>query len=334
CCNCILTIFQTCLCRDDIVILVLGLDNSGKSTLISTIRNEVKNEEIQTWGFDTKVWNTRTFRATIYDLGGGKSIRGIWPHYFSEAYGVIFVVDGADENRIWEASVELKNAMKHPRLLRKPFLIVANKLNMNTALRYEELMGVLGPFDTSNQAFIYSDCRLHNGGVIDKELQLGLDWLLASIRFFHNELRERVAFESNKQRDEERQSLAERRLRSKSFKKEKDVASHSQPVILKDLKDSESETHARMQTWLGPDDSVPTLCTYEQRIDQGKNLKITREDFDKSLQPLIKQYEESSDEPTYSPREITEYFGDCVDKTTSSDEVLPHLPGQPNPNTN
>ena len=77
---------------------------------------------------------------------------------FKHKNGVIFVIDGADENRIWEASIELKNAMKHPCLVGKPFLIVANKLNLNTTLKYEELMSVLGPFETTTQAFIYSDC--------------------------------------------------------------------------------------------------------------------------------------------------------------------------------
>jgi len=59
-----------------------------------------------------------------------------------------------------EASKELKNAMKHPRLARKPFLVVANKLNKGTALHYDELLGALGPFNTNEQAFIYCDCRL------------------------------------------------------------------------------------------------------------------------------------------------------------------------------
>ena len=47
-------------------------------------RKEVQNNGIQTWGFERSIWNTSAFRASIYDLGGGKSIRGIWPHYYAE----------------------------------------------------------------------------------------------------------------------------------------------------------------------------------------------------------------------------------------------------------
>jgi len=38
CCSCLFAIFYSCHSRDDIVILVIGLDDAGKSTLISTIR--------------------------------------------------------------------------------------------------------------------------------------------------------------------------------------------------------------------------------------------------------------------------------------------------------
>lgn len=77
-----------------------------------------------------------------------------------QAFGVIFVVDGADESRIWEASVELKAVMEHPYLVGKPLLIVANKLNESKALKYDDLKGALGPFNASEHAFIYCDCRL------------------------------------------------------------------------------------------------------------------------------------------------------------------------------
>ena len=31
-----------------------------------------------------------------YDLGGGKTFRGIWPKYYHEVHGFIFVVDSTD----------------------------------------------------------------------------------------------------------------------------------------------------------------------------------------------------------------------------------------------
>jgi len=91
-----------------------------------------------------------------------------------QAYGAIFVVDGANEDRLWEASKELQNALTHPRLARKPFLIVANKLNEGTALHYDELMDALGPFNKNEQAFIYCDCRLQVGLLLFKQKKYGI----------------------------------------------------------------------------------------------------------------------------------------------------------------
>jgi hypothetical protein len=45
---------------------------------------EDQNHVVPTWGFDKRTWNTRKFQASIYDLGGGRNIRGIWSHYFAE----------------------------------------------------------------------------------------------------------------------------------------------------------------------------------------------------------------------------------------------------------
>lgn len=38
CFDCLFEIFHSCWCHNDIVILLLGLNNAGKSTLLSTIR--------------------------------------------------------------------------------------------------------------------------------------------------------------------------------------------------------------------------------------------------------------------------------------------------------
>jgi len=112
------------------------------------------------------------------------------------------------------------------------------------------------------------------------------------------------------------------------LQEEKEAASQLPFVVLPNLKDSESSTHARMQTWVGPDESIPVTCTYEQRINGGKSIQITTADYEKSLQPLIKQYEQRFEGPAYTPGQIAEYFGDFIDETSSLDEIHPHLPGQ------
>ena len=63
------------------------------------------------------------FNVTFYDLGGGARIRGVWPQYFADVHGVVFVVDAADGARLDEAARELHTALRHPMVVGKPTLV-------------------------------------------------------------------------------------------------------------------------------------------------------------------------------------------------------------------
>ncbi len=61
--------------------------------------------------------------VTFYDLGGGARIRGVWPQYFADVHGVVFVVDSSDQARLAEAAKELHAALEHPMIIGKPTLM-------------------------------------------------------------------------------------------------------------------------------------------------------------------------------------------------------------------
>ena len=56
-------------------------------------------------------------------MGGGKRIRGIWKNYFAESFGVIFVVDSSDEERMEETKQTMSEVIRHPRISGKPILV-------------------------------------------------------------------------------------------------------------------------------------------------------------------------------------------------------------------
>ena len=141
--------------KRDVIILVVGLDNSGKTTLTRTIaggafakaypphngeQKSINNAPfyfpffpplsdidpfiVPTVGFSDPV-KKRLFGwdVVFYDLGGGARIRGVWPQYFADVHGIIFVVDCADPARIPEATKELHQAMSHPMVVGKPLVM-------------------------------------------------------------------------------------------------------------------------------------------------------------------------------------------------------------------
>jgi len=110
--------------RGELVILVIGLDNSGKTTLSLAIGGDPDPFVVPTVGFSAPVKRAvHGARLTLYDLGGGATIRGVWPTYFADVHGVIYVVDAADPARLAESAAELKTALLHPMVVGKPLLM-------------------------------------------------------------------------------------------------------------------------------------------------------------------------------------------------------------------
>ena len=88
----------------NIFLLMLGLDNSGKTCTARMLVGESLDSVAPTIGFSKVSTKYKGFNVTIFDLGGSKSFRGIWPKYYHEVHGFIFIVDASDNNRLDETS--------------------------------------------------------------------------------------------------------------------------------------------------------------------------------------------------------------------------------------
>lgn len=108
----------------ELTLLVIGLDNSGKSTLTAAINGDLDPFVVPTVGFAAPV-KKRMFDVDLvfYDLGGGARIRGVWPNYFADVHGVVYVVDAADGGRLSESAHEMQQALLHPMVVGKPVLV-------------------------------------------------------------------------------------------------------------------------------------------------------------------------------------------------------------------
>ena len=82
-----------------------------------------------TIGFSSVDFRFDKYNVKLFDLGGGKKIRGIWKNYFSEVYGVIYVIDSSEPERIEECASVLQGLVEHPKVAGKPLLVlVVHKL--------------------------------------------------------------------------------------------------------------------------------------------------------------------------------------------------------------
>ena len=88
-------------------ILVLGLDNAGKTTILKTLSEEdIKNIQ-PTHGFNIKNLAHEDFKLTVWDVGGQKTLRPYWANYFEGSDALVYVIDSADRKRVQESGAEL-----------------------------------------------------------------------------------------------------------------------------------------------------------------------------------------------------------------------------------
>ena len=88
-------------------ILILGLDNAGKTTILRKLSDEDITTTTPTQGFNIKSVLHAGFKLNVWDIGGQKTIRPYWRNYYENTEALIYVVDAADRKRIDEAGFEL-----------------------------------------------------------------------------------------------------------------------------------------------------------------------------------------------------------------------------------
>ena len=80
------------LTRQEARILVIGLDNSGKTTLIHHLKPKKATtfEVTPTVGFQVEEFSKNNINFTIYDMSGQGRYRSLWEHYYSDVQAIIY----------------------------------------------------------------------------------------------------------------------------------------------------------------------------------------------------------------------------------------------------
>ena len=120
-------------------VLLLGLDNAGKTSVMRRLSDEEIEQIMPTQGFNVKSIKSADFKLNVWDIGGQKSIRPYWKNYYDGTDALIFVIDAADSKRIEDAGRELAALLEEEKLAKIPVLVFANKQDLLTALSAEEV---------------------------------------------------------------------------------------------------------------------------------------------------------------------------------------------------
>lgn len=158
-------------------ILVLGLDNAGKTTVIKQFKGLPVDDVSPTFGFEISTFEFRDYTVNFWDIGGQKSLRTYWRNYFEETDGIIWVVDSTDPERNKDSECELSKLLVEERLLGAPLLVLANKIDIAENPRPLAFVEILGLDKISNRKWNVMGCS----GMTGKGLKTAITWLIEEI---------------------------------------------------------------------------------------------------------------------------------------------------------
>jgi len=205
-------------------VLVLGVDNAGKTTLINTLKGEISDPESgnPTFGRANSTVKVESSTINFIDIGGGKNMRGYWKDVFCEVHAVVYVVDSACPDRFEESREKLFEIVQDNQLEAKPILLLLNKRDRPEAVAVGEVAKQMR-FDelTACPSWQMQPCcalKTEESAPVDEGILEGLRWLSSAVAKDYGELDARRERDMVLQKEKEAE---EKRVRKEALKKKR-----------------------------------------------------------------------------------------------------------------
>ncbi|CAD8183558.1 unnamed protein product [Paramecium octaurelia] len=171
-------IFTSLLSRKEMRILILGLDKSGKTTILYKLHSNELIQTAPTMGFNVETLTYKNLKFQAWDLGGQNDLRIYWKCYYPNTNGIIYVIDSFDEGRLKTSKEELMNILQSQELKDVPLLILANKQDMQGALSETQICEFLKLEVKKTRKWTIVKCSALTGLGLNE----GMQWMANAIK--------------------------------------------------------------------------------------------------------------------------------------------------------
>ncbi|KAF6206742.1 hypothetical protein GE061_017978 [Apolygus lucorum] len=174
--------------KDEFCILILGLDNAGKTTYLEAAKTKItKNYKrmnpskiTTTVGLNIGKIDIAGVRLNFWDLGGQEELQSLWDKYYAECHAIIYIVDSNDRERIPESKETFDKMISSEHLSGVPLLLLANKQDIPECMGVREVKPI---FNKNAHLIGRRDCMVMavsalNGDGVDE----GIRWLVDCIK--------------------------------------------------------------------------------------------------------------------------------------------------------
>ncbi|KAI5794393.1 ADP-ribosylation factor family-domain-containing protein [Peziza echinospora] len=172
------SIFSKLWSKKEVRILILGLDNAGKTTLLYRLKIGEVVTTVPTVGFNVETVTYKNLNFNVWDLGGQTTIRPYWRCYYANSAAVVFVVDATDKDRITTASEELAAMLAEEELKDAALLVFANKQDQPGVLSAADIQDALKLGRLKDRSWSIFACSAVTGEGVSE----GMDWLVNTIQ--------------------------------------------------------------------------------------------------------------------------------------------------------
>jgi ADP-ribosylation factor-like protein 8 len=172
----VLSYIQSLFWRQEMELTLVGLQNSGKTTLVNVMAGgDFSADQIPTVGFNMKKMMRGNVTIKLWDIGGQPRFRSMWERYCRGVNAILFVLDAADADKFETAKRELHDLIQKPPLAGIPLLVVGNKNDLSESVRSEDkLSDIMALTDINDREVACYSISAKNNVNIDRTLE----WLI------------------------------------------------------------------------------------------------------------------------------------------------------------